>query len=81
VTEPKRKFDQNYLKSLARGYTEQSVRVLGGYVNGEGIEPEHKLRAIAMLLERGWGRPNQPVEAKHEGEIKITVRQILEGKK
>jgi hypothetical protein len=55
--------------------------VLGGYVNGDGIDPDIKLRAAQMLLDRGWGRPSQPHDAKVEGEIKITVRNITEGKK
>ena len=78
MTAPKREID---LKSLARAYTEHSIRVLGGYVVGDGVEPEHKIAAVKILLERGWGKPNQPVDAKHEGEIKITIRQIMDGKK
>jgi len=78
VAETKRVVD---LKSLARGYTQQSINVLGGFVNGEGIEPEIKVQAIKILLDRGWGRPNQPTENKHEGELKITIRQIMDGKK
>jgi hypothetical protein len=38
-------------------------------------------RAAVALLDRGYGKPNQPVDAKHEGEIKITIRNILEGRK
>ena len=55
--------------------------MLGGYVVGDGVEPEHKIAAVKILLDRGWGRPNQPVENKHEGELKITIRNIMEGKK
>jgi hypothetical protein len=69
------------LKSLARGYTEKGIEVLGGYINSPEIPPEIKVQAVKIMFERGWGRPNQPVEARHEGEIKITVRQITEGKK
>jgi len=69
------------LKSLARAYTEHSIRVLGGYVVGDGIEPDIKLRSIGILLDRGWGRPSQPHDAKVEGDINITVRNILEPKK
>jgi len=78
VAETKRTVD---LKSLARGYTEKGIQVLGGYINSPEIEPEIKVQAIKIMFERGWGRPNQPVDAKHEGEIKITIRNILEGRK
>jgi len=81
VSKAKREIE---LKSLCRGYTEKGVQVLGGYINSDLIEPEIKLRAIAMLWERGWGRPAQTVE--HTGkdgdsEIKIILRTITEGKK
>jgi hypothetical protein len=78
VAETKRIVD---LKSLARGYTEKGIEVLGGYINSPEIPPEIKVQAVKIMFDRGWGRPNQPVEAKHDGEIKITVRNITEGKK
>ena len=78
MAETKRTVD---LKSLARGYTEKGIQVLGGYINSDEIEPEIKVQAIKIMFERGWGRPNQPIDAKHEGEIKITIRQIMDGKK
>ena len=81
MTAPKKEISETYLKSLARGYTEQCVRVLGGYANGDGVEPDIQLRSIGMLLDRGWGRPSQPHDAKVEGDINITIRNILEGKK
>jgi len=81
---PNRKLPQD-VRSLARSYTNVCISTLGGYVNGdESIEPEIKLRSIALLLERGWGRPAQQIE--HTGkdgdsEIKIILRTITEGKK
>ena len=36
---------------------------------------------LSTLLDRGWGRPTQPTETKHEGELNITMRNIMEGKK
>ena len=38
------------------------------------------VRSLCML-DRGWGRPSQPTENKHEGELNINVRNIMEGKK
>ena len=69
------------LKSLARGYTEKGIEVLGGYINSPEIPPEIKVQAVKIMFDRGWGRPNQPTENKHEGELKITIRNIMEGKK
>jgi hypothetical protein len=56
--------------------------VLGGYVNGENVDPDIKIRAVGMLLDRGWGKPAQPQTGEHgEGDIRITIRNIIEGKK
>ena len=61
------------------------VQTLGGYVNGnENIQPEVKIAAIKVLLERGWGRPSQQIEhtgKDGENEIQIVMRTITEGRK
>jgi len=43
----------------------------------EGVDPEIKIRAIGMLLDRGWGKPNQPTENKIEGEVNIILRDMM----
>jgi len=46
------------------------------------LNEDTRLRATAMLWERGHGRPAQPVTGEDgEGDIRITIRTILEGKK
>jgi hypothetical protein len=53
------------------------MRTLGGWATAnEGVDPEIKLRAIGMLLDRGYGRPNQPHEAKLDGKVEIILRDI-----
>jgi hypothetical protein len=64
------------MKSLARAYTDRSITVIGGYL-AEGTDPDIRLRAAGMLLDRGWGKPNQPAEAKVEGEININLRDMM----
>ena len=54
------------LESLARGYTEASIRRLGGYAVGKDTAPAIAIEAIKVLLDRGWGKCPQPV--KHTGE-------------
>jgi hypothetical protein len=66
------------LKSLCRSFTEANVAKLAGFVSAEqGVEPEIQLRAISMLMDRGWGKPNQPHDAKLDGELRITIRKLL----
>ena len=57
------------------------MRTLGGIAK-DGKTQTVQISAIALLLERGWGRPAQPVTgADGEGDIRITIRNILEGTK
>jgi len=65
------------LKSLCRSFTEANVQKLAGFATAdEGVEPEIRLRAISMLMDRGWGKPNQPTENKIEGKVEIILRDI-----
>jgi hypothetical protein len=79
VTKAKRKTPLD-LKSLARGYTEAAVRTLGGVAEAGESEAARVSAAIA-LLDRGWGKPNQPHEAKLEGSLEIILRDIAAEKK
>jgi hypothetical protein len=69
------------MRSLARSFTEASISVLGGYVVGEQAEPNVRIAAARELLDRGWGKPNQPHEAKIEGALEIILRDIAAEKK
>lgn len=64
------------LKSLARGYTDICVRTLGGVAQA-GESEAARVSASIALLDRGWGKPNQPHDAKLEGELRITIRKLL----
>lgn len=54
--------------------------MLGGYVGAEDCDPEIRVKAIGMLLDRGWGRPVSKTEHTGEdgGDIRITIRNIIE---
>src|SRR5215471_7224816 len=38
-----------------------------------------RIQAIAILLDRGWGKPTQPHTGEDDNDIRITIRQIVEG--
>jgi hypothetical protein len=66
------------LKSLARSYTETSVRQLAGIAENSESDGA-KVSAIALLLERGWGKaPQAHTGPDGEGDIRVTIRQIIE---
>ena len=70
------------LRSAARSYTEISVKTIQGILTDATAQHRDRLHAAGMMLERGWGRPAQPVTgANGEDEIRITIRQIIEQKK
>jgi hypothetical protein len=69
------------IRSFARSFTEPCLLTLGAYINSPNIDPEIKIRAIGMLLDRGWGKPNQPHTGDDGGDIRVTIRTIIEGKK
>lgn len=78
VGTPKKKLPLD-LKSLARSYTEIAVKTLGGIAqNGESEAA--RVGAAVALLDRGWGKPNQPHDAKIDGELRITIRKMMDGK-
>jgi len=78
-TKAKKTITELELKSMARGYTEISIKRLAGYVMpDEGIEDDIRLRAIGMLLDRGWGKPSQDNTHEVKGEIKVILRQMLD---
>jgi hypothetical protein len=70
--------DANWLKSLCRSYTEANVRTLAGWANGPDVDDELKMKAIGMLMDRGWGKPAQDQTHEIKGEIKVTLRKMLE---
>ena len=72
---PKKKLPMD-LKSLARSYTTRAISTLGGIAEGGESEAARVAAAIA-LLDRGWGKPNQPHDAKVDGELRIVIRKLL----
>jgi hypothetical protein len=66
------------LDSLARAYTEVSIQTLGNYVNSPQVEPDIKIRAISILLDRGWGRPKQDNTHQIGGEVRVILRKMLD---
>jgi hypothetical protein len=56
------------------------VKVLAGIAEN-GTSEQARISAVALLMERGWGRPPQPHTGEDgEGGIEITVRIINEGR-
>jgi hypothetical protein len=68
------------LRSLARAHTAMGIKVLAGIAEN-GTSDAARVSAVALLFERGWGKPPQPqTGADGEGNIRVTIRHIVEGR-
>jgi predicted SpoU family rRNA methylase len=67
---------------LARAHTDHAVKVLST-VAANSENDGARVTAAVALLDRGWGKPNQVVTGEDGGDIRVTIRQIIEnvGKK
>jgi hypothetical protein len=75
---PRKKISAD-LRSLARGHTELCIKVLAGMLSQEAVPAAARVSAAGILLDRGWGRaPQAIIGANGEGDIKVTIRHILE---
>lgn len=50
------------IRSLARAHTETALNVLAGIMNQSEAPAAARVQAAQALLDRGWGKPSQPVE-------------------
>lgn len=64
------------VNKLAREYTEVAIRTLAKICNAGKSEPA-RVAAATALLDRGWGKPVQPVDGNGEGgaiPVEMTIR-------
>ena len=47
------------VRSLARSYTREAVRVLSDIMRNEKIPSMARITAAKILLDRGWGKPSE----------------------
>jgi hypothetical protein len=77
---PKKRTPIN-LSTLARSHTDMAVKVLAG-VAQNSEQDAARVSAATALLDRGWGKPAQPVTGKDGVEdIQVVIRTIIEGPK
>jgi len=51
------------IRSLARTHTEAALRTLAGIMNQPDAPEAARVAAANSLLDRGWGKPTQPIAA------------------
>ena len=68
------------IRSLARGHTESAVTVLAAIMNKTDAPEAARISAATALLDRGWGKPTQPIAGDDEADpinLITTIRQII----
>ena len=55
------------IAEAAKKYTTKSLKLLGDIVDDENATNSDRLRAAALLLDRGYGKPSQVLNHRGEG--------------
>jgi hypothetical protein len=61
------------IRSLARSHTEAALNCLVGVMENGTSEPA-KVAAANALLDRGWGKPTQPISGDEDNPISLIHR-------
>lgn len=65
------------IRSLARNHTEAAINTLAG-ISSNGKSESARVAAAEALLNRGWGKPAQPIEGTEDGPpVKYTKIELI----
>ena len=64
------------IRSLARVHTEEMVRVLVSIARSKKAPEGARVVAANSLLDRGWGKPDQPHTGQDGGPLRVIIRQL-----
>lgn len=73
---PKLPEDVRHVRELAREYTHDAILALAETMKDGGWSA--KVAAANVLIERGWGKAEQPVTGPDGGEIQHAIRIVFE---
>jgi hypothetical protein len=62
------------IRSLARSYTRTALHVLVGVMRSKDATAAAKVSAANSILDRGWGKPTQPVGNSDDGALELIHR-------
>lgn len=64
------------IRSLARSHTEAAINTLVGIMNQPEAPQAARVSAANSILDRGWGKPSQPIENADDSPFEVIVRRI-----
>ena len=65
------------VRELARRYTKEAVATLVDIMQNPKAPPAAKVRAAEVLLDRGWGRPQQQLEIQEAAGLNIVISERI----
>jgi hypothetical protein len=65
------------IRSLARSHTETAVRTLAGIMRQPKAPAAARVAAASALLDRGWGKPTQPLSGDEENPIVAVIKRVI----
>jgi hypothetical protein len=65
------------IRSLARAHTESAIRRLARIMNSKPAPASAQVAATIALLDRGWGKPTQPIAGDKDAPLQIKEIQLV----
>jgi hypothetical protein len=65
-----------HIRSLARNHTDRALQVLQGIMDQPDAPHAARVAAANSLLDRGWGKPTQPIAGDDDADPIRTVTRI-----
>lgn len=62
------------IRSIARSHTEAAINALLSVMNQPESPPAARVAAANSILDRGWGKPAQPIENGEDGAFELIHR-------
>jgi len=65
------------IRSLARAHTATAVATLAGIMRQKKAPAAARVAAASALLDRGWGKPKQPIAGDEETPLLTEIRYVI----
>ena len=63
------------VREAAKEYTPSALKTLANIMNNDKAPPSARVQAASVLLDRGWGKPTQPVSSDPDGPLIVEIIQ------
>jgi hypothetical protein len=69
------------VREAAKEYTPAALKTLANIMNNEKAPPSARVQAAALLLDRAWGKPMQPVSGDSDTPLVVEIVQRVRAPK